>query len=281
MMLQNPNYDWRIKLGCPEEEKPLSVRAKLNNIDNRDPPLYIGLTAPEKFQDQALSQELPEKDRELFEETVVEILLNNEVHRDRERAELRMHNSFFDNSEKGFTSKLLRKTRIGSDDTSLGLEDEGYVQHNVDFFSEQLSLAQIADMYAQYIETENSEALKKEHWTERNIDVYVDEDLGLALEEGNLGEFNTEYLSSRLNEMTSPQDVETYRLGDFISSGDSLLPKEFSMPGRDAVLEQNEDTGELFHYESNGIKDLHDHIGLAAIAHSWFDSFDTAYDGAQ
>jgi len=146
MMLQNPNYDWRIKLGGPEEEKPLSFRAKLNNIDNRDPPLYIGLTAPEKFQDQALSQELPEKDRELFEETVVEILLNNEVHHDRERAELRMHNSFFDNSEKGFTSKLLRKTRIGSDDTSLGLEDEGYVQHNVDFFSEQLSLAQIADM---------------------------------------------------------------------------------------------------------------------------------------
>lgn len=286
MRILDPNYDWRIKLGGPEEESPLSVNAKLHSLDDRHDPsdqypeyLTIGLNSSQDFLDKANSEELSDRDQELFKKGAVSILLNNELYSDPDRAKLKTNMSFIQNNDKDTRSKLLRKIRIGSDDTSIGLQDNDYFQHNVDTYAEQLSLAQLADMYIQYIETSGADALNSENWEDREINVFIDEGLGNVLKESCLEDYSVDHMTSCFNTMTPNRDPEIYSIDDFIRPVDgSVLPDEFRMPGSDARLELVEDTEEVFEYRSKDISGVQDHSGLAAMAHKWFNSFDSLDD---
>jgi len=291
MRFYDPDYNWRIKLGGPEERNPLSVPGKIGNHYDRERPLTPRMAVRDDSTEAIREEPLDDADYEEFQETGKNIISRNQSN---------LFNPAFNfERSEGEQTHMIHYIQVGNDATVLSNNGRGSVEfapHNVDVPGEHLSIAQIADMWLQFAEN-GSEALDPSHWNDREIRVHLSPDYAQELADENKDDYNLDHLFSVygdiLREEENPRNaVETYQ--------DSYLPTRFSIAEVDmdeefygeqitemlsghqdstAYLLLDQDPEEILendyqgpvNYSSQNLDTVEEHLGLAGLAEKWFE----------
>lgn len=195
---------------------------------------------------------------------------------------------------------MIHYIQVAPQATALSNDQTGSDQfdpHNVDIPSEHLSIAQISDMWLQFVEN-GSQALNQENWVSRQVQAFLQPGYARDLAEENVEDYDLGFIFSMYGEILKDEEdpvkgVETYE--------DTYLPVQFSIaevetgedrfdgkPLTDIISESGEDTAYLsldqdiekvldsgyegpVSYSSRNVDTVEEHLGLAGMAEKWFD----------
>lgn len=292
MRTYNPDYSWRIKLGGPEEEDPLSIPGKVGNHFDREQPLVPRMVVDEERADEIREMPLKESDYEGFRGTGEHIISRNS-------SSLSMPAFNFESGEEDGRNQMIHYIQVAPQATALSNDQRGsdeFNPHNVDIPSEHLSIAQISDMWLQFAEN-GSEALDQENWEDRKVQAFLEPDYARDLADKKVEDYDLGFIFSMFGDILKDEEdpergVETYQ-GSYlpvqfsiaeVETGEEYLGETVTdvvaQSGDDtAYLSLNQDPEEILDssyegpisYSSRNIDTVNEHLGLAGMAEKWFD----------
>jgi len=287
------DFDWRIKLGGPEESAPLEMPGKIcGNYSRGEKGRYPRMFVTSESADRLRDSEMPDEDYEKFLHTLEDII-------DENSSGLVSREASFETTE-DYRSQMLRYIRVGLQATSLCNSDrreEHFDPHNVDNSHEQLSVAQVADMWLQY--TENGEqSLNTEEWTDREVKAFLAPEYAQHLLSTPEDSYDSNSFLFTYQDIMEDEFEEAVQ-GSVEFYADTLLPTRFQIEeydtgkelfgnpikeivagrGNAAVLELDQSPEEILDpdyegvvtYSSRNIDTVEEHLGLAGMSEKLFE----------